>query len=177
MINFYFFLNHKESLIHFNTNILETNLINILLLISLIIYTNKISFSKTLENRQKEIAFLIENAQQDIILATKYYKLSEVIFLQSTFYLNFWKKKYFFEKITNIEKKYEIIKNLIKDNFSNAENLLKIYEKKITINLQNYILFLTIVKILKNFLRLSSGKKSQIIQNIIYELGKNYNEY
>ena len=50
-----FFLNSEEPFIEFNTNILETNLINIFLLFGLLFYANKISFSVTLKNRQTEI--------------------------------------------------------------------------------------------------------------------------
>ena len=52
---FSFFLNSEESFIEFNTNILETNIINIFLLFGLLFYANKVSFSGTLEERQKEI--------------------------------------------------------------------------------------------------------------------------
>ena len=46
---FSFFLNNEESFIEFNTNILETNIINIFLLIGLLLYANKV------KGRLKEI--------------------------------------------------------------------------------------------------------------------------
>jgi len=54
---FSFLLTHEETeaFIQFNSNILETNLVNILILIGLLVYGNKVSFSVSLENRQKEI--------------------------------------------------------------------------------------------------------------------------
>jgi F0F1-type ATP synthase membrane subunit b/b' len=69
---FSFFLN-SEPFIEFNTNILETNIINILLLFGLLFYANKVSFSGTLEDRQKEIVQTIENAQKDVLNASNYY--------------------------------------------------------------------------------------------------------
>lgn len=50
-----FLLNHEESFIEFNTNILETNVINIAILVGLLVYANKVSFSVGLENRQKKL--------------------------------------------------------------------------------------------------------------------------
>ena len=55
--SFSFFLNSEETeaFLQLNPNILETNLVNILILIGLLVYGNKVSFSVSLENRQKEI--------------------------------------------------------------------------------------------------------------------------
>ena len=54
---FSFFLNSEEAeaFIQLNTNFLETNVVNILLLLGILIYANKTSFSVGLENRQKEL--------------------------------------------------------------------------------------------------------------------------
>ena len=73
---FSFFINNEESFIEFNTNILETNIINIILLIGLLLYANKVSFSGSLESRQKEIIQTIENAQKDVLNASHYYYLA-----------------------------------------------------------------------------------------------------
>ena len=60
---FSFLLNSEnEPLIQLNTNLLETNVFNILLLLGVLAYANKVSFSTGLENRQKEIIQTIENA-------------------------------------------------------------------------------------------------------------------
>ena len=45
---FSFFLNKEEAFIELNPNILETNVINILILIGLLVYAYKTSFSSTL---------------------------------------------------------------------------------------------------------------------------------
>ena len=55
-----FFLN-EEPLIQLNPNILESNVQNIIILLGILIYANNVSFSVTLENRQKEIIQTIEN--------------------------------------------------------------------------------------------------------------------
>jgi F-type H+-transporting ATPase subunit b len=87
-LNFFsFFLNSEEVFIEFNSNILETNLINLLILFGILLYANKVSFSSTLEARQKNIIQTIENAQKDVLNASNYYYLAEKGFTQSLFWL------------------------------------------------------------------------------------------
>ena len=109
---FSFFLTSEESFIEFNTNILETNLINIFLLIGLLLYANKVSFSGTLQNRQKDIIQTIENAQKDVLNASNYYYLAEKGFTQSLFWLQSWKELYEKEKIEIVTSKYTTVKNV-----------------------------------------------------------------
>ena len=47
--------NHEEAFLELNPNLLETNVFNILLLLGLLIYGYKTSFSVGLETRQKQI--------------------------------------------------------------------------------------------------------------------------
>ena len=62
-----FFLNNEEAFIQLNPNILESNVQNLVILIGILIYANNVSFSVSLENRQKEIIQTIENAQKDVL--------------------------------------------------------------------------------------------------------------
>ena len=57
--------------------------ITILILLGILLYANKVSFSVSLENRQKEIIQTIENAQKDVLNASNYYYLAEKGFTQS----------------------------------------------------------------------------------------------
>ena len=86
-----FFLNNEEALIQLNPNILETNIQNLVILIGILVYANNVSFSVSLENRQKEIIQTIENAQKDVLNASNYYYLAEKGFTQSLFWLQSWK--------------------------------------------------------------------------------------
>jgi hypothetical protein len=61
-LNFFSFLLNNEAFIELNLT-LETNLVNILILIGLLLYANKTSFSVTLADR-KGIIQTIENAQK-----------------------------------------------------------------------------------------------------------------
>lgn len=167
---FSFFLNHEEAFFELNSNILETNVINILLLLALLIYGYKVSFSVSLENRQKEIVQTIENAQNDVLKATNYYYLAEQGFGQSLFWLQSWKALYEKDKIEIVENKYKQVKIGFEQNFSTTENLITTYEKKAFLSLQRYILFLTASRILRKFLLLSELEQSKLIETTISKL-------
>ena len=107
---FSFFLNKEEAFIELNPNILETNVINILILIGLLVYAYKTSFSSTLSARQEDIIQTIENAQKDVINASNYYQLVEKGFSQSLFWLQSWKILYEKEKIEIVNTKYQAVK-------------------------------------------------------------------
>ena len=168
---FSFFLSNEESFIEFNTNILETNIINIFLLIGLLLYANKVSFSGTLESRQKDIIQTIENAQKDVLNASNYYYLAEKGFTQSLFWLQSWKILYENDKIEIVNNKYKTVKNALTETFSTTENLIQNFEQKTFISLQRYIILVTASKILRKFFFLSEKEQSKLIELTISKLG------
>jgi len=168
-----FLLTHEETeaFIQFNSNILETNLVNILILIGLLVYGNKVSFSVSLENRQKEIIQTIENAQKDVANASNYYYLAEKGFTQSLFWLQSWKMLYEKEKIDLVESKYKLVKTGLTETFATTETLIKNFENKSFIALQRYMILVTASKILRKFLYLSEDEQSKLIEVTISKLG------
>jgi F0F1-type ATP synthase membrane subunit b/b' len=168
---FSFFLNHEEKFIELNPNLLETNIINILILIALLLYANKVSFSKTLEARQQEIIQTIENAQKDVINASNYADLAEKGFTQSLFWLQSWKSLYEKEKIEIVNNKYNLVKNGLKETFSTTKSLITNFENKSFIALQRYVVLITASKILRKFLFLSEKEQAKIVEVIVLKLG------
>jgi F-type H+-transporting ATPase subunit b len=168
---FSFFLNSEGSFIEFNSNILETNIINIFLLFGLLFYANKVSFSVTLEERQKEIIQTIENAQRDVASASNYYSLAEKGFTQSLFWLQSWKSLYEKEKVDIVNAKYNSVKNGLNETFATTENLITNFENKSFIGLQRYSLFITASKIIRKFFYLSEKEQSKLIELTITKLG------
>jgi F0F1-type ATP synthase membrane subunit b/b' len=168
---FSFFINNEEPFIQLNPNILETNIQNIVILLGVLIYANKISFSVSLENRQKEIIQTIENAQKDVLNASNYYYLAEKGFTQSLFWLQSWKMLYEKDKINLVNSKYELVKSGLEETFSTTENLVKNFENKAFISLQRYIIYITASRILRKFLCLSETEQSKIIEITISKLG------
>jgi F0F1-type ATP synthase membrane subunit b/b' len=171
--SFSFFLNSEEAeaFLQLNPNILETNLVNILILIGLLLYGNKVSFSVSLENRQKEIIQTIENAQKDVLNASNYYYLAEKGFTQSLFWLQSWKALYQKDKIDLVNNKYKLVKTGLSETFLTTENLINNFENKAFITLQQYMIFVTASKILRKFLFLSEAEQSKLIEVTISKLG------
>jgi F0F1-type ATP synthase membrane subunit b/b' len=172
-MDFSFLLNNEEAeaLIQLNPNFFETNVINIGLLICIIIYANKTSFSVGLENRQKEIIQTIENAQKDVVNASNYYYLAEKGFTQSLFWLQSWKMLYEKDKVDLVTNKYKIVKSGLEETFDTTENLIKNFESKAFISVQRYMIFITASRILRKFLFLSEAEQSKIVEITIAKLG------
>jgi F-type H+-transporting ATPase subunit b len=166
-----FFLNSEEAFIELNPNILETNIINIGLLVGILLYANKVSFSVGLENRQKEIVQTIENAQKDVVKASNYYYLAEKGLTQSLFWLQSWKALYEKDKVDLVNTKYKLVKTGLTEAFTTTENLVKVFENKSFLSLQRYIIFITASKILRKFLFLSETEQSKLIETRISNLG------
>ena len=169
-----FFLSNEEaseSFLELNSNLLETNLFNILLLIGLLVYANKVSFSVGLENRQKEIIQTIENAQKDVLNASNYYYLAEKGFTQSLFWLQSWKSLYEKDKVEIVNSKYKLVKAGLTESFSTTENLIKNFENKAFVSLQRYMIFVTASRILRKFLFLSEAEQAKLIEVTISKLG------
>jgi F-type H+-transporting ATPase subunit b len=70
-INVFILLAHENEGFGINTNIFETNIINILLLISLVFYVGKDFLGSTLTSRQRAILDKIEEADKKISEADK----------------------------------------------------------------------------------------------------------
>ena len=168
-----FFINNEEPLIQLNPNILETNVQNIVILLGVLIYANKVSFSVSLENRQKEIIQTIENAQKDVLNASNYYYLAEKGFTQSLFWLQSWKMLYEKDKVDLVNVKYKLVKSGLEETFLTTENLVKNFENKAFLSLQRYMIFITASRILRKFLFLSEAELSKIIEVTISKLGGN----
>jgi F-type H+-transporting ATPase subunit b len=168
---FSFFLNNEEAFFELNPNILETNVINIAILIGLLVYGNKVSFSVGLADRQKEIIQTIENAQKDVLKASNYYYLTEKGLTQSLFWLQSWKALYEKDKVDLVNSKYNLVKTGLLESFATTENLIKIFENKSFLALQRYIIFITASKILRKFLFLSEKEQSKLIETKISSLG------
>jgi F-type H+-transporting ATPase subunit b len=166
-----FFINSEEAFIELNPNILETNIINIGLLVGILLYANKVSFSVGLENRQKEIVQTIENAQKDVVKSSNYYYLAEKGLTQSLFWLQSWKALYEKDKIDLVNTKYKLVKTGLTEAFTTTENLVKVFENKSFLALQRYIIFITASKILRKFLFLSETEQSKLIETRISNLG------
>ncbi len=159
-----------HDLFELNLNILETNLINIFLLIGILLYANKVSFSNSLNERKNEIKNSIEKAEKDLSLAIKFSEKMEDNLKLNSFYLHEWKIKYESEKQEIIKNQYKGLQEKLRQVFATTDNLLLSFEKKRKANLEKYIILFVVSKLLRKFFFLSKDKKSKIISQIILNL-------
>ena len=168
---FSFFLSNEKSFLEFNTNILETNAINLAILIGLLLYGNQIIIQPNLKERQKQISQVIENTQKDVLDATQYSSCVYNNSIQNVFWLQTWKELYNQEKRKFINTKYKLVKTGLLDTFLSTEVFIQNFEKKSFLNLQRYIIFFAAGRILRKFLFLSEYEQSKIIERTILKLG------
>jgi len=76
MNNLIILLSHEEGF-GFNTNILETNAINIALLIGLLFYSFADVVKSTLQSREESISLNLDNAANKLIFANQRFKEAE----------------------------------------------------------------------------------------------------
>jgi F0F1-type ATP synthase membrane subunit b/b' len=146
-------------------------LINLLILIGLLIYGNKVSVQPNLEQREKEIRQTIENAQNDVVRASNYFYLAEQGFVQSIFWFDSWKSLSQKEKEKMVQKKFELVQTGLIESLTLTETLIQNFEKKSFLSLQRYLLFLTASRVLRKFLFLSEADQSKLIDTILFKLG------
>lgn len=170
------FLNTKEPFITLNVNILETNLINILILLGLLFYVNQVTFKPILEKRKNEIIQVIENAQEDVLLATNYYLIAQKNLAEIVFLLYSWKAFYQNEKISFTHDKHKSIKFRLATTFLETESLIISFEKKAFVSLQHYLLFTITAKIVRKFFILSEKEQTAFLETTISKLKRLKNE-
>lgn len=167
-----FFFAEEQPLLTINTNIFETNIINLSILIGLLVYLYKTSFTVTLENRQQEIIQTIENAQQDVQKASDYYYLAEKGFTQSLFWFQSWKNQYEKEKTDLVTAKYTAVKTGLTEIFETTEKLMETFETRAFLSFQRYLILTAASKILRKFFFLSEKEKSKLIEITVSKLGE-----
>jgi len=176
---FSFFLTSQEleiqenSFVEFNSNLLETNLFNILLLLGILFYVIQNSLRQNLEKRQENIIQVIENAQNDLLLASKAYTDAENGFSQSLIWLQIWKTMYQHEQKQFVTSKYTQIALGLKETFVTTEILLDNFEKKTFLSIKKYILLSTTSRIIRKYIQLPKERKTGVFRALIkkYEAG------
>jgi len=154
-----------------NTNILETNVINIVFLLGLLFYGNKTLFVPLLEKRRNQIVRQIEEAEDNIRKATSYYFFTEKALLKNVYRFPLLQRLYKENTIFIIKKKCIEKKNALLQTFLVGEQLLGNYEKKAFASLQKYAIIFTASTLAKECGNLSENRQVTLIKKILSSLG------
>lgn len=169
------FITAQEPLHFFNrinTNLLETNILNICILIGLFLYANKLTFLPLLEKRKIEILGQIECAQEDVEKALNYFSFIEKRFYETTLWVQLLRNACIEEKISTSKRKCNMLKVTFSNNFLITESLISNYEKRAFISLQKYVLVLTVSKLVKKFAVLSEKEQLKFFEQALLKLKK-----
>jgi len=172
-LNASYLLNNEGIFLQFNSNILETNVINLILLIALILYATKTTFNSTLEKRKLEIINALLLAQEDSLKSLNYYKLSTKNLKNKFVYLQLFRSFYAEKKHENILLRYENTKEKFLNTFLVTENLFKNFENKAFLSVQRYIMLRVASKIMRKFFCLSKKEQTKFLEHSILKLGGN----
>lgn len=167
-----FFVFNEETLVHLNTNILETNIINIILLIAFLVYASNITFKSILEKRKNDIILMLTSAEDDVTIALEYYSNTEKNLKKTLFLLETWRTIYKQQKIKNLEVSYNLLKTGFIETFQTTESLLQNFEVKASFALQQSILIIVTSEIVRKFLYLSKKEQSKYLELTLLNLGE-----
>lgn len=169
---FLFLLSNEEPLIRFNANILETNLINIILLVGFLIYASNITLKSALEKRKNDIVQMLDNAQNDVAISLNYYTNTELDLKKTLSLLQVWRTFYKQENNQNLELNYNSLKKGFNETFQTTESLFQNFESKASLALRQSILIAVTSEIVRKFLYLSKKDQSKFLESTILKLGE-----
>jgi len=153
--------------LEFNSNVFETNIFNIFIVIGLLYYIYKVSYRFSLEAKQKEIFKIVENSEKNLFQSINYYLLAQKLYQQ--FFLLFTNNNQTIKekKIFLINEKSQKLKEIIKDKINSSKKLL--IKKKINklVLTKQYLLYLVLSKIIKKYLFENSSFKNNLLISIL----------
>jgi hypothetical protein len=155
-----------------NTNIFETNIVNLLILFGLLIYIGKNFLKNAVNKRKDQILQTLEILQNNFKKATFTFIHSQKQFKQVKFTLYYLRDDNTIQKITALNRKYQ--------KFNKARTLLFLFgmenilknKLNISIDLQRFFLSFAIGKVLKRCTKFSNREKEQILSRYILKFPK-----
>jgi F-type H+-transporting ATPase subunit b len=161
------FISHKTEGIELNTDIFETNIINLLLLISLVFFVGKDFLGSILTNRQRLILDKIEEVEKKVNEAEKRFLEAHLQWSQTNI-ISQNLQKATLQKIDTFHK-LENSKNkdaLLREYFSTIITL-QLKNEQIQKQVRTYVIELALIEIYGSFNKLLNNRKFQ----------ENYSDY
>lgn len=159
--NIFFFLANESEGIALNTDIFETNIINLVLLLSLVFYVGKDFLGSTLSERQRAILDKIEEADKKVNESDKRFLEARVQWSQANIFGENLEKKTYqkinaFHEVQNSKNK----DSLLREYFSTLV-ALDLKNEQVQKQVRNYVMELTLIEVYNTFTKLVSNKKFQ----------------
>ena len=142
----------------FNFDILETNLINILILIGLIVYVAKGFFTTTIEIRRQQIMKTLESLDENLLISNQKFLETTKQLNQINVIIEQLEKDHSNQKTLFLEKRYSLFASDINRLFDLAKQIIDKTSQDTFQFLQKYLITLVIGKLLINYIEGINGK-------------------
>jgi F-type H+-transporting ATPase subunit b len=167
-----FILVHQEKGISLNTNILETNLINIVILLVLLFYFLKGLLKDNLSSRQDNIVTTIQNSENRINEANERLADAKLQWSQAQITIEELKNQTFQKKFVLFDAEFEIKNQVLSQHFNNLLMTLYYREQQVFNNIKKQVSELALKKVIAKLQApFMEEDQSIIIINKIHRLG------
>lgn len=159
--NIFLFLANESEGFGLNTDIFETNIINLVLLLSLVFYVGKDFLGSTLSERQRAILDKIEEADKKVNEADKRFLEARLQWSQANIFGENLEKKTYqkidaFHEAQNSKNKDA----LLREYFSTLV-ALDLKNEQVQKQVRNYVMELALMEVYSTFTKLVNNKKFQ----------------
>jgi F-type H+-transporting ATPase subunit b len=160
-LSIFIFLAHENEGIELNKNIFETNLINLILLISLLFYVGKDFLKSTLSIRQRSILDKIEEADKKVNESNKRFfearkQWSQAIILGDNLEKRTLQKIDSFHELNNSKNKDSILRE-----YFSTLITLNLKNEQVQKQVRNYIMELALIEVYGTFNKLLDNNNFQ----------------
>jgi len=139
------------QLFELNTNLLETNLFNILILIGLILYVAKGFFTSTVETRRSQIIKSLDNLDKNLVSANQRFLESNKQLKQIDLLIESLQKENNEQKYRSLDNKYNILVKNTNRLFDLSQLTIENTAQDTFVFLQKYLVTLVIGMLLIKF--------------------------
>jgi F-type H+-transporting ATPase subunit b len=160
-LSIFIFLAHENEGIELNKNIFETNLINLILLISLLFYVGKDFLKSTLSIRQRSILDKIEEADKKISEADKRVFEARLQWVQANILGENLEKRTFQKIDTFHELQNSKNKDILLKEFFSTLITLNLKNEQVQKQVRNYIMELALIEVYGTFNKLLDNNNFQ----------------
>jgi F-type H+-transporting ATPase subunit b len=162
----------SEGSFGINTDILDTNVVNLALLIALLVYAGRDFLGSALDERQKEIIKGIQDAEKRLTEAESRYNEANKQLEQAQVIIKQIKQESELAKKNILESDCETASEELSRRFSSAAASLRLREQQILSDIKEQVSTLALKKVMAKLQnQLSTEEQSQLIDKGIARLG------
>jgi len=152
-----------------NTNILETNIVNILILIGLIVYVGKGFITNSVDQRRKQILKTLETLDNNLAQANLKFIESNKQLEQINLIISELQENNKIQKKSSLNRKHEKIQTVLNTLFEILVLNINKNKTESLAFLKRYLLIFSIGKVLSRFKKLNYPEQQKILDNFLFK--------